>query len=88
MHINAQLKKRTAKIVEHTALARRTIQKYITQLVSKKQIEAYGEGKGRYYQRLYSRELPLAKELEVVHIHSQLYPCAKSLFFNGSVFIF
>ncbi len=37
----------TAKRVEHTALARRTIQKYLAQLVSKKQIEAYGEGRGR-----------------------------------------
>ena len=44
----------TAKIVEHTALARRTVQKYLAQLVSKKQIEAYGEGRGRYYQRVYN----------------------------------
>ena len=46
----------TAQIVEHTALARRTIQKYLSQLVSKKQIEAYGEGRGRYYQRVYSHK--------------------------------
>ena len=46
----------TAQIVEHTALARRTVQKYLAQLVSKKQIEAYGEGRGRYYQRVYSHK--------------------------------
>jgi len=43
----------TSKIIEHTALARRTVQKYLTQLVNNERIEAYGEGRGRYYQRVY-----------------------------------
>ena len=46
----------TAEIIEHTALARRTVQKYLAQLVNKEQIEAYGEGRGRYYQRVYSHK--------------------------------
>jgi serine/threonine-protein kinase HipA len=44
----------TAQIVEHTVLARRTVQKYLTHLVKEERIEAYGEGRGRYYQRVYS----------------------------------
>ena len=44
----------TSEIIEHTALARRTVQKYLTHLVNEESIEAYGEGRGRYYQRVYS----------------------------------
>ena len=44
----------TAEIIKHTALARRTVQKYLTHLVNEERIEAYGEGRGRYYQRVYS----------------------------------
>ena len=46
----------TAEIVEHTAMARRTVQKYLTLLVNKELIEAYGEGRGRYYQRVYNKK--------------------------------
>jgi len=46
----------TGKIIKHTGLARRTIQKYLTILVTKEKIEAFGEGRGRYYQRVYSAE--------------------------------
>ena len=43
----------TAEIIKHTALARRTVQKYLSHLVDRERIEAYGEGRGRYYQRVY-----------------------------------
>lgn len=46
----------TAEIIKHTSLARRTVQKYLTQLVHEERIEAYGEGRGRYYQRVYSHK--------------------------------
>ncbi|KIM07604.1 MAG: hypothetical protein KU29_06250 [Sulfurovum sp. FS06-10] len=45
-----------SKIVEHTGLVRRTAQKYLTHLVNEEQIEAYGEGRGRYYQRIYTNK--------------------------------
>ena len=44
----------TGEIIKHTGLARRTIQKYLTILVAKEKIVAVGEGRGRYYQRVYS----------------------------------
>ncbi len=44
----------TGEIVEHTGLVRRTIQKYLTLLVSEGRLEALGKGRGRYYQRIYS----------------------------------
>jgi len=44
----------TGEIIERTGLARRTVQKYLTLLVEKKKLEAHGEGRGRYYQRVYT----------------------------------
>ncbi len=44
----------TGEIVERTGIARRTIQKYLTALVEKGKLEALGEGRGRYYQRVYN----------------------------------
>ena len=44
----------TGEIIERTGMARRTIQKYLTVLVSKGKLQAFGEGRGRYYQRVYS----------------------------------
>jgi len=46
----------TGEIVERTGLARRTVQKYLTLLVDEKKLEAFGKGRGRYYQRVYSSE--------------------------------
>ena len=50
----------TGKIIERTGLARRTIQKYLTLLVEEGKLEALGEGRGRYYQRVYSSEESLS----------------------------
>ncbi len=49
----------TKEIIEHTSLARRTVQKYLSSLLQKNQIEAFGEGRGRYYQRIYSNKVIL-----------------------------
>lgn len=48
------------EIIERTGLARRTVQKYLTLLVDEKKLEALGEGRGRYYQRVYSSEESLS----------------------------
>ena len=50
----------TGEIIKHTGLARRTIQKYLTLLVAKEKIESFGEGRGRYYQRVYSNKEALS----------------------------
>lgn len=50
----------TSEIVDRTGLARRTVQKYLTLLVDEKKLEALGEGRGRYYQRVYSSEESLS----------------------------
>jgi serine/threonine-protein kinase HipA len=50
----------TGEIIEHTGLARRTTQKYLAQLVEEGKIVALGEGRGRYYQRVYSSEESLS----------------------------
>ena len=50
----------TGEIVERTGLARRTIQKYLTLLAEEGKIEALGEGRGRYYQRVYSSKESLS----------------------------
>jgi len=50
----------TGDIVERTGLARRTVQKYLTLLVDKGKLEALGEGRGRYYQRVYSSKESLS----------------------------
>ena len=46
----------TGEIIERTGLARRTVQKYLTLLVEEGKLQALGEGRGRYYQRVYSSE--------------------------------
>lgn len=46
----------TAEIINHTALVRHIVQKYLSILVNEERIEAYGEGRGRYYQRVYSHK--------------------------------
>jgi len=50
----------TGEIIERTGLARRTVQKYLTLLVDESKLEALGEGRGRYYQRVYSSEESLS----------------------------
>ena len=50
----------TGDIVERTGLARRTVQKYLTVLVDEGKLESLGEGRGRYYQRVYSSEESLS----------------------------
>lgn len=50
----------TSEIIERTGLARRTIQKYLTLLVEEGKLEALGEGRGRYYQRVYSSKESLS----------------------------
>jgi len=50
----------TSEIIEHTGLARRTIQKYLTLLVEEGKLEALGKGRGRYYQRVYRSEESLS----------------------------
>jgi serine/threonine-protein kinase HipA len=50
----------TGEIVERTGLARRTIQKYLTLLVNEGKLKAFGEGRGRYYQRVYSSKESLS----------------------------
>jgi len=50
----------TSEIIKHTGLARRTIQKYLSLLVEEGKLEALGEGRGRYYQRVYSSEESLS----------------------------
>ena len=50
----------TGEIIEHTGLARRTVQKYLTLLVEEGKLQAFGEGRGRYYQRVYSSEESLS----------------------------
>jgi serine/threonine-protein kinase HipA len=49
----------TLEIVEHTALARRTVQKYLKILVEQGDLDAFGEGRGRYYQRVYKNQASL-----------------------------
>ena len=50
----------TGEIVEQTGMARRTIQKYLALLVEAGRIEAFGEGRGRYYRRIYTPEESLS----------------------------
>ena len=50
----------TGEIVERTGLVRRTIQKYLTLLVEERKLKALGEGRGRYYQRVYSSKESLS----------------------------
>ena len=50
----------TGDIVDRTGLARRTVQKYLTLLVDEKKLEALGEGRGRYYKRVYSSKESLS----------------------------
>ena len=50
----------TSEIIERTGLARRTVQKYLTFLVDEGKLDALGEGRGRYYQRVYSSEESLS----------------------------
>jgi serine/threonine-protein kinase HipA len=50
----------TGDIVERTGLARRTVQKYLTLLVEEGKLKALGEGRGRYYQRVYRSEESLS----------------------------
>lgn len=50
----------TSEIIERTGIARSTIQKYLALLVEKEKIEAFGEGRGRYYQRVYSSDEALS----------------------------
>jgi serine/threonine-protein kinase HipA len=45
-----------AIIVEKTAIARRTVQRYLEELVKEGRVQAIGEGRGRYYQRIYVNE--------------------------------
>ena len=45
-----------SELVEHTGVARRTLQKYLKILVEKERLEAFGEGRGRYYRRVYGHE--------------------------------
>ena len=46
----------TGEIVTRTGLARRTVQKYLAMLAGEGKLEALGEGRGRYYRRVYRRE--------------------------------
>ncbi len=50
----------TAEIVEYTGVARRTVQKYLLLLVEKRMLKAFGEGRGRYYQRVYDSKEALS----------------------------
>ena len=50
----------TSEIIERTGLARRTIQKYLTLLAEEGKLEAFGKGRGRYYQRVYSSKESLS----------------------------
>ena len=45
-----------AEIIEHTGMARRTLQKYLKRLVEQGNLEAYGEGRGRFYRRVYHHQ--------------------------------
>lgn len=45
---------KTSQIIEHTKIARSTVQKYLAILVKQGELEALGEGRGRYYHRVYS----------------------------------
>ena len=50
-----------SELVKHTSLARRTAQRYIDELIKESRLEAIGEGRGRYYRRVYSDEELLNK---------------------------
>jgi len=40
-------------LLKHTTVPRATLKRHINKLVDKKELEAIGEGRGRYYQRIY-----------------------------------
>ena len=50
----------TSEIIKRTGIARRTVQKYLALLVETGRIEALGQGRGRYYRRVYSSEESLS----------------------------
>jgi len=62
----------TGEIIERTGLARRTIQKYLTLLVEEGKLQALGEGRGRYYQRVYSSEESLSHEYDAQYKGAEL----------------
>ena len=41
-----------SELLEHTGIPRATIKRYINGLIEKREIEAFGEGRGRYYQQV------------------------------------
>lgn len=50
-----------SELVENTSIARRTAQRYIDELIKENKLEAIGQGRGRYYKRVYTHEETLTK---------------------------
>ncbi|HFU75468.1 MAG TPA: hypothetical protein ENK66_04405, partial [Arcobacter sp.] len=49
-----------ADIIEQTGIARRTLQKYLKLLVEQENLEVHGQGRGRYYRRVYQNKEELS----------------------------
>lgn len=57
---DTHLQATTKEIIEHTGIARRTVQKYISLLVEQGRLSAYGQGRGSWYERVYTSSEPLS----------------------------
>ncbi len=58
-----------SELFDHTSIPKRTLNRYLDELILKGEIEAIGEGRGRYYQRIFKpriKQIAVFKSAELV----------------------